>query len=136
MLLTSIDAICTLASLKRITKAEARQAVNSLWAVIAPLSYNDLHIKYDLKLDELHLDQTSLGYILTARSYHRDFIDYHLYFYYYNTIFHYSYRQRKSPLYFYFYPKSNTYKSLYKGCPSEAILWLLRTVKGSTRLAN
>ena len=56
ILLTPIDAICTLASLKRIAKAKARQAINSLWAVIVSLSYNDLYIKYDLKLDELYLD--------------------------------------------------------------------------------
>ena len=56
ILLTPIDTIYTLASLKRITKAKAYWAVNSLWAIIAPLSYNDLYIKYDLKLDELHLD--------------------------------------------------------------------------------
>ena len=55
-LLTPMDAICTLASLKRITKAKAYQAINSLWAIIAPLSYNNLHIKYNPKLDELHLD--------------------------------------------------------------------------------
>ena len=136
MLLTPIDTIYTLVSLKRITKAKAYQAVNSLWTIIVPLSYNNLHIKYDLKLDKLHLDQTSLGYILMIRSYYRDFTDYYLCFYYYNTIFYYSCRQRKSLLHFYFCPKSNTHKSLYKGYLLEAIPWLLRTIKGSTRLVN
>ena len=136
MLLTPMNAICTLASLKRITKAKAYQAINSLWAIIAPLSYNNLYIKYNLKLDKLYLDQASLGYILIARSYYRDFIDYYLYFYYYNTIFYCSYRQRKSLLYFYFCLKSNTYKSLYKEYLLEAIPQLLRTIKGLTRLIN
>ena len=121
MLLTPTDVICTLASLKRITKAEAYWAINSLWAVIAPLGYNDLHIKYDPKLDKLYLDQASLGYILIARFYYRDFTDYYLCFYYYNTIFYCSCRQRKSLLYFYFCPKSNAYKSLYKRHLLEAI---------------
>ena len=136
MLLTPTDTICTLVSLKRITKAEACRAINSLWAIIAPLSYNNLHIKYNPKLDELHLDQASLGHILAARSYHRDFADYHLCFHYHNAIFHCSCGRRKSPLYFYFCLKSNARKSLYKGCLLEAILWLLRTVKGLTRLTN
>ena len=56
VLLTHIDTICTLVSLKRIAKAKACRAVNSLWAVIVPLSYNDLYIKYNSKLDELYLD--------------------------------------------------------------------------------
>ena len=56
ILLTPTDTIYTLASLKRITKAKAHQAINSLWAIIAPLSYNNLYIKYNPKLDELHLD--------------------------------------------------------------------------------
>ena len=120
MLLIPIDTICTLVSLKRIAKAKAYQAINSLWAVIAPLSYNDLHIKYNPKLDKLYLDQASLGHILVTRSYYRDFIDYYLCFYYYNTIFYYSCRRRKSLLYFYFCSKSNVYKSLYKGYLLEA----------------
>ena len=56
ILLTPIDTIYTLVSLKRIAKAEACWAINSLWAVIVLLSYNDLHIKYNPKLDELYLD--------------------------------------------------------------------------------
>ena len=136
MLLTPMNAIYTLISLKRIIKAKAYQAINSLQAIIAPLSYNDLYIKYNLKLDELYLDQASLGYILIARSYYRDFADYYLCFYYYNTIFHYSYEQRKSLLYFYFCLKSNIYKSLYKVYLLEAIPQLLRTIIGSTRLIN
>ena len=136
ILLTPIDTICTLVSLKRIAKAKAYQAVNSLWAIIAPLSYNDLYIKYDPKLDKLHLDQASLGHILVARSYHRDFADYYLCFYYYNTIFYCFCRQRKSLLYFYFCPKSNIHKSLYKEYLSEAIPQLLRTIKELIRLIN
>ena len=136
MLLTPMDTICTLASLKRIAKAKAYQAINSLQAIIAPLSYNNLHIKYNPKLDKLYLDQASLGYILTARFYYRDFADYHLCFHYYNTIFYCSYGRRKSLLYFYFCLKSNIYKSLYKGYLSEAIPQLLRTIKGLTRLIN
>ena len=136
MLLIPIDTIYTLVSLKGITKAKAYQAINSLWTIIVLLSYNDLYIKYNLKLDKLYLDQASLEYILVARSYYRNFTDYYLCFYYYNTIFHCFCRQRKSLLYFYFCPKSNAYKSLYKGYLSEAIPQLLRTIKGLTRLIN
>ena len=136
MLLTPMDTICTLVSLKRITKAKAYQAINSLWTIIAPLSYNNLYIKYNLKLDKLYLDQASLGYILAARSYYRDFTDYYLCFYHYNTIFYCSCRQRKSLLYFYFCPKSNIHKFLYKGHLLETIPQLLRTIKRSTRLIN
>ena len=130
MLLTPVDTIYTLVSLKRIAKAKAYQAI------IVLLSYNNLYIKYNLKLDKLYLDQAFLGYILIARSYYRDFADYYLCFYYYNTIFYCSCGQRKSLLYFYFCPKSNTYKSLYKGYLLEAIPQLLRTIKGLTRLVN
>ena len=136
ILLTPIDTTYTLASLKRITKTKAYQVINNLWAIIVPMNYNNLLIKYNLKLDKLYLDQASLGCILVARSYYRDFIDYYYYFYYYDTIFYYSCRQRKSLLHFYFCPKSNTHKSLYKGYLLEAIPWLLRTIKGSTRLVN
>jgi hypothetical protein len=71
------DAVCTLASLKRIARAAARGAITQLWAATAPANYIELMVKYLTTTDELHSNRAALGYILAARSQHGDFAAYH-----------------------------------------------------------
>jgi ribonuclease HI len=130
------NAFCTLASLKRIAKAEARRTIIQLWKVTAPTSYNELYIRYNVSIDELRLNRAALGHILAARSQHGDFAAYHDRFNHEDASLYCSCGKRKSPLHFYFCLKGKGRKTLHKGSPSEAIPWLLGTAKGADRLAR
>ena len=129
------DALCTLASLKRIAKLNAKQARSRLWTTTAPISYTDLHIKHSNRTDMLHLDRKILGYILAARSQHGDFAAYHTRFNHENAYMLCSCGKRKSPLHFYFCKIGKAQKTLSKNSPSETIPWLLGTIEGAQKLA-
>jgi len=130
------DAICTLASLKRIAKATAKLAVINLWSITAPANYTELSIKHPSNTNELHFKRAALGRILAARSQHGDFAVYHQCFNHNNATLNCSCGWPKSPLHF-FYCKLSTVRKLTHGNPaSEAIPWLLGTAKGTQMLAD
>ena len=55
------NAICTLASLKRIAKSAARKAVLQLWSTIALATYKELLISYRLSSSLLTLERHVIG---------------------------------------------------------------------------
>jgi len=128
------NAICTLASLKRIAKTEAKKAVLQLWRVTAPASYQELQIQYKPSL--LTIKRQAMGRILAARSHHGDFADYHIRFNHTDATFTCSCGKRKSPLHFFFCRKGKATKTLSRKPPSEAIPWLLGSEAGIERLAE
>lgn len=128
------DAICTLASLKRIAKTEANKAVLRLWRITAPASYQELQIQYRPSL--LTLKRQAMGRILAARSHHGDFADYHIRFNHTDATLTCSCGKRKSPLHFFFCRKGKATKTLSRRPPSEAIPWLLGSAAGTERLAE
>jgi len=130
------NAICTLASLKRIAKSAARKAVLQLWSTIAPANYKELLISYGPSSSLLTLKRYAMGRILAARSQHGDFADYHTRFNHVDATLECSCGKRKSPLHFYFCRKGRALKTLCKQPPSEAIPWLLGTLMGAERLAD
>ena len=121
------DVIYTLASLKRIARAERARASVTLWRTTALLSYNDLYILYASKLTLLTLKRQALGRILASRSHHGDFADYHVCFNHVDTCTTCSYRRQKSPLYFFFCRAGKARKILTIKPAGEAIPWLLGT---------
>jgi ribonuclease HI len=129
-----VDAICTLASLKRIAKTEAKRAVLQLWRVTAPASYQELQIQYYPSL--LPLKRQDLGRILAARSHHGDFTDYHIRFNHTDALLTCSCGKQKSPLHFFFCRKGKAVKTLSRKPPSEAIPWLLGSPAGTEKLAE
>ena len=129
------DAVCTLASLKRLAKTEAKRAITQLWFTTAPASYNDLQISYSTKLDDLQLDRAAFGQILVARTHHGDFISYHTHFNHQDATLTCSCGYRKTPLHFYFC-RIGKAQEAFKGFPSEVIPWLLGTTQGTTKLAK
>jgi hypothetical protein len=98
--------VCTLASLKRIVRTNARIAASQLWSATAPANYNELLVRYSTNTDELRLNRAVLGRILVARLQHSDFAVYYERFNYDNATLNCSYRRLKSPLHFYFCKKS------------------------------
>jgi len=129
------NAICTLASLKRIAKSAARKAVLQLWSTVAPATYKELLIRYGPSSSLLTLERHATGRILAARSHHGDFADYHTRFNHTDATLECSCGKRKSPLHFFFCRKGKAIKTLSKQPPSEAIPWLLGTAEGTKRLA-
>jgi ribonuclease HI len=129
------NAICTLASLKRIAKSAARKAVLQLWSTIAPATYKELLISYGPSSSLLTLERHATGRILAARSHHGDFADYHIRFNHTDATLECSCGKRKSPLHFFFCRKGKAIKTLSKQPPSVAIPWLLGTAEGTKRLA-
>ena len=131
-----VDAIYTLASLKRIAKSDAKEAALRLWDVIAPANYKELRIGYSFKPSLLKLERQTVGHIIASRTYHRDFADYHTRFNHTEANNKCSCGKNKSPLHFYFCCKSKAAKTLCKQPPSMAIPWLLGTVAGTKKLAE
>jgi ribonuclease HI len=133
---TPPDAICTLASLKRMAKEEANRAVKQLWTVTAPQSYRELCISYTQNTDELGIQRGALGHILAARSQHGDFAAYHLRFHHEDATLNCSCGRPKTPLHFYFCKKS-TIRQLSKKSPTDdTITRLLGTTYGAAELAS
>lgn len=130
------NAICTLASLKRIANANAKAALLQLWQTTAPENYTALMISYTPQLDELGLKRASLSRILAARTHHGDFVAYHTRFNHQNATLNCSCGRPKTPLHFYFCKKSTLRKLLGKHRTAEAIPWLLGTAKGAILLSN
>src|SRR5436190_21900933 len=97
-----MDAVCTLASIKRLAKTEAKWAITQLWFMTAPASYNDLQISYSTKLDDLQLDRAVFGQILVACTHHGDFISYHTHFNHQDATLTCSCGYRKTQLHIYF----------------------------------
>ena len=58
--------IYTLASLKRIAKANIRYSAVKLQATIAPANYTKLIVRYSKDLEFLQLNRRALSYILAA----------------------------------------------------------------------
>ena len=69
-----MDVIYTLASLKRTVKTLAKEADRLYQEKSAPVNYTELYISLATNTDELNLPRLALGYILAARTQHRDFI--------------------------------------------------------------
>jgi ribonuclease HI len=130
------DAICTLASLKRIARAERTRASATLWRTTAPSSYNDLHIPYASKLTLLTLKRQALGRILASRSHHGDFADYHIRFDHVDACTTCSCGRQKSPLHFFFCRAGKARKILTTKPAGEAIPWLLGTEGGAQHLTD
>lgn len=128
------DAICTLASLKRIAKTDARAAVLRLWNTVAPANYRHMEIGYSFDLFLLKLQRQAAGQILAARTHHGDFADYHERFQHANAEVKCSCGKRKSPLHFFFCRKGKASKTLSKQPPSIALPWLLGTAAGAEKL--
>lgn len=130
------NAICTLASLKRIAKADAKKAILRLWHTVAPDNYQHIGIGYSFDLSLLTLQRLELGRILASRTLHGDFADYHERFCHLNAEIKCSCGKRKSPLHFFFCRRGKANKTLSKQPPSEAIPWLLGTITGAEMLAK
>jgi hypothetical protein len=130
------NSICTLASLKRIAKADAKEAAIRLWNTIALPNYKALQISYSSSLSLLRHKRQAAGRIIASRTLHGDFADYHTRFNYTEANNKCSCGKNKSPLHFYFCRKSKAAKTLCKQPPSEAIPWLLGTAAGTKRLAE
>jgi ribonuclease HI len=130
------NTVCTLASLKRIARTNARLATSQLWSATAPANYNRLLIRYSTNTDELRLSRAALGRILAARSQHGDFAAYHERFNHDNATLNCSCGRPKSPLHFYFCKKSTVRKLTHKNPTFIAIPWLLGTAKGALELAG
>jgi hypothetical protein len=128
--------ICTLASLKRIAKADAKGALLRLWNTVAPANYRDMGIGYSFDLHLLSLPRPITGQILASRTSHGDFTDYHERFKHANAMNNCSCGKRKAPLHFFFCRKGKAIQLLNKRPPSEALPWLLGTVAGTTKLAK
>jgi len=130
------NAICTLASLKRIAKANTRSSADKLWATTAPANYTELMVRHSKDPELLRLDRRALGHILAARTQHGDFAAYHERFHHSNFTRNCSCGRPKSPLHF-FYCKYSTVRELTRKAPaSEAIPWLLGSVTGVKKLAK
>jgi len=130
------NAICTLASLKRIARAETKRSTLQLWKTTAPANYKELQIEYRPKTSLLTLERPISGRILAARSHHGDFAHYHTRFNHEDATLECSCGKRKSPLHFFFCCKGKAIKTLCNQPPSEAIPWLLGTLAGAKRLAD
>jgi len=130
------DAVCSLASLKRIARTETKRTALQLWKTTAPANYKELQIEYGPKTSLLALERPISGRILAARSHHGDFAAYHTRFNHEDAILECSCGKRKSPLHFYFCRKGKALKTLCNQPPSEAIPWLLGTLAGAKRLAD
>lgn len=130
------DAVCTLASLKRIAKADAKNSILRLWNTVAPANYQQLEIGYSFSLSLLALQRPVIGHILASRTLHGDFADYHKRFQHDDAEIRCSCGKRKSPLHFFFCRKGKAIKKLSKRPPSEAIPWLLGTAAGTEKLAK
>ena len=130
------DAICTLASLKRMAKEKARQSSSKLWLATAPLGYQDLQIGYSQNTDELSLNRGALGRILAARSQHGDFAAYHERFNHQDATLDCSCGKPKTPLHFFFCRKSTARKLGRKGHAGDIIPRLLGTASGAKELAD
>ena len=136
MLLPALaDPICTLASLKRIARAEASKAAERLWPLVAPDSYTDLMVPYGPRSSVLSIRRLEAGCILAIRSGHGDFADYHVRFHYNNALLYCLCGKRKSPLHFYFCCKGKATKT-FPGPPSNNLHWLLCTKTGINKLAK
>jgi ribonuclease HI/endonuclease/exonuclease/phosphatase (EEP) superfamily protein YafD len=133
---TPLDTVCTLASLKRLASTAAKFATTNLWSVTAPANYNQLMITYSFSTDELQLQRSALGRILAARTQHGDFVEYHKRFNHTGNTLKCLCGRPKSPLHFYFCKLSTVQKLTPRKPASEAIPWLLGTVKGSQKLAK
>ena len=133
---TPANTVCTLASLKRIARTNARLATTQLWSATAPANYNELLVRYSTNMGELRLSRAALGRILAARSQHGDFAVYHERFNHANATLNCSCGRPKSPLHFYFCKKSTARKLTHRNPTSEAIPWLLGTAKGALELAD
>lgn len=130
------DPICTLASLKRIAKATARESATKLWATTAPANYTELMVRHPKGPELLRLDRKALGHILAARTQHGDFMAYHERFSHSDYTRNCSCGRPKSPLHF-FYCKQSTIRKLTRKAPAaEAIPWLLGSVDGAQKLAK
>jgi ribonuclease HI len=132
---TPTNAICSLASLKRLAKTEAKRALGQLWLSTAPASYIDLRISYSSSPYELYLDRAALGRILATRTNHGDFATYHIRFDHINATLTCSCGYKKTPLHF-FFCRLGKARIAFKGAPSEVIPSLLGTTKGAARLAK
>jgi ribonuclease HI len=130
------NAICTLASLKRIAKASAKKAVIDHWAATAPANYTELMIRYSTDIEELQSDRKALGHILAARSQHGDYQAYHKRFNHNVTTPNCSCGRSKSPLHLFFCKLSSAKRLFGKLPAAEAIPWLLGTSSGSIKLAR
>ena len=131
-----LDAICTLASLKRLVKEKAKSSATRLWSVTAPQSYQDLYIEYSLDTTELGLKRGALGRILASRSQHGDFAAYHKRFNHQGATLDCTCGRPKSPLHFYFYKKSKARQLAQKAPTKDLIPYLLGTTKGAQILAD
>jgi len=130
------NAVCSLASLKRIARTEAKRSTLQLWETTAPANYKELQIGYGPKTSLLSIPRPISGRILAARSHHGDFADYHTRFNHVDATLECSCGKRKSPLHFYFCRKGKALKTLCNQPPSIAIPWLLGTLAGAKRLAD
>lgn len=133
------NAACTLASLKRIAKSDAKAAAITLWNTTAPANYTELMVTHPGTPELLQLDRRALGHILAARSQHGDFAAYHERFHHTNYTRNCSCGRPKSPLHFYYCKLSTVRKFTAKQGKihaSEAIPWLLGTVPGAIKLAK
>ena len=130
------NTVCTLASLKRIARTNARIAASQLWSTTAPANYNELLVRYSTNIDELCLNRAVLERILTARSQHSNFAAYHERFNHDNATLNCSCGRPKSPLHFYFCKKSTVRKLTHRNLTFIAIPWLLGTAKGALELAG
>ena len=130
------NALCTLASLKRIAKAAAKAATIKHWAATAPANYTELIIGPSRNSDELLLQRASLGRILAARTQHGDFAAYHNRFNHLNATLDCSCGYPKSPLHFFFCRHSTARELADRAPASEAIPWLLGTATGAKKLAS
>ncbi|TVY89104.1 hypothetical protein LAWI1_G004647 [Lachnellula willkommii] len=128
------NAICTLASLKRIPQTSAKQALIQYWAAKAPVNYTELMIGYSVSTDELLASRAALGHILAARLQHGDFAAYHNRFNHDGATIYCSCGRPKSPLHFYFCRKSTVRKLTPRMATSDAIPWLLGSPKGTAAL--
>ena len=131
-----MNAICSLALLKRIAKSAAKKAALQLWSTTAPASYRELLISYGPSSSLLMLKRHATGRILAARSHHGDFADYHSRFNHTDATLECSCGKRKSPLHFFFCYKGKAIKTLSNRPLSIAIPWLLGSVAGTKRLAE
>jgi ribonuclease HI len=133
---TPDNALCTLASLRRLAKEEAKRSSSRLWSVTAPQSYRELGIAYTPNTDELGLKRGALGRILAARTQHGDFAAYHGRFNHEGATLDCTCGRPKTPLHFYFCKRSTARLLGQKAPTRDSITYLLATVKGAQVLAE
>ena len=133
---TPADTLCTLASLRRLAKEEAKRSLSRLWLITAPQIYQDLGIAYTPNTDELGLKRGALGRILAARTQHGDFAAYHKRFNHEGATLDCTCGWPKSPLHFYFCRKGTARLLSHKDPTRDSITHLLASVKGTQALAE